>query len=815
MAVERIYEFSTGITYEIRNGQWVSMGFTVGEYMNKTIANIPQCVERAIANNLFEVSKNSQSQEPTIVGRVVRGNKAKSELDWSVVAIVTPGADDYQRHTGFYRYFLCSGADSLWKIVDWIEDYRNNYNNWPIYNPADTKKIGQQTRHDCGRQKPELNIQVHDFLNQRPTPLIFNSEAGYDLTTLNAMAEYKAQTKSQLTSWAWNVEALEDSTSFLVIQAANQTAYNLLNDMRQSQASQPRPVLGSGIDMAGIKSSIKGLIGGGNIKQEWIQTVVQAKKQNQLTSQQWEQIFNDLGANSGSVSANIVRLLTLRAIILPETLPYYLQYLDIKKQTQNPNQQQITSREFQSQIRDYRNLLDDLLSEGAISVAELIGSHKKMEYVPAVAWLFDNTQPGPWLKYKEVLVSKVQESFKNFQSPRKEYESLEKLFKTWRYKLYVSSHPSLPRIGPRLRGSIISQEQENISLVERLESNIVEVIVQGLVFVIFLILAITSEANNSVAYLCFYAIASGLIRVFLNKDQLDNTFKVLGLFFTIVITFIALLLNNWESNYLGDKKVDKNNVANQDTSSTSQNSTSVDPGREGAKNTQDTNQNPSSLLPANPVDFTNGNANSSLGTIPGDKKQKAIDRFDETRTAIQNIVDELAQELPSLEELNYQEEQQAKKKIVIAALRETLGSNKFNLQYGQVIEGEVEDDPTKEGYRDIWIKAISSYQKNSLNWTQGFGYIEKGNSSEEALKKDIKKNPLFAFRPRTRVTLNKLVEELKTGATGGAPTTGIKKIKNALGFQGDYTKAMQGDQEEIKKLIETIKTYQQTNGLGL
>ena len=183
---------------------------------------------------------------------------------------------------------------------------RQKHRRWPIYNPAETKTIGQATRHDCGRQKQALQSSWHDFLIQRPTPVIFQSEPNYDLIPLNAMAEYKAKTKSQPISWAWNVEALEDPTSFLVIQSANQTAYNLLNDMRQSEASQTRPALGSGIDMAGIKRSMNGLISGGNIKQEWIQTVVQAKKQNQLTQQHWEQIFNDLGANSGSLSANIV-----------------------------------------------------------------------------------------------------------------------------------------------------------------------------------------------------------------------------------------------------------------------------------------------------------------------------------------------------------------------------------------------------------------------------------------------------------------------------------------------------------------------------
>ncbi|MBD2544520.1 hypothetical protein [Planktothricoides raciborskii] len=758
MAVEYIHEFSTGITLERQNGQLVSKGFTVGEYMNRTMEKIPQCVERAIANKLFEVSKNSQSPEPTIVGRVVLGDKTQGELDWSVVAIVTTGKDNYQRQTDLYRYFLCEGAKSLWKIVDWIEDYRHKYNRWPSYNPADTKTIGQPTRHDCGRQKEPLQSSWHDFLNTKPTPIIFQSEPSYDLKNLNAMAEYKAETESQLISWVWNVEAIENLSNFLVIQAASYDAYILLEKMRQFQASQPRPALGSGVDMAGIESSIKGLIGGGNIKPEWIQTIVQAKQQNQLTEEQWEKIFNDLGANSRSFSANIVRLLTLRAIILPKTLPHYLQYLDIQKPDQNPNQQQQISLEFQSQIRSYRNLLDSFLSEGAISVADLIGHYRRMEYVPAVAWLFDGGQPGLWLKYKAIFVLKVQEYFKRFSSPRKEYAPLEKLFKEWGYQLYTYSYVSRSSGGTRSTGSILSQEPENISVRERLQSNIFEVIVQGLVLVIFLILAGKFPTNNAVGYVLIYAIASGLIRVFLNKKQIDNTLKVVGVLFTILITIMALMAL-MVNNYVTE-------------------STKL------------------------------------------------------TREAITKIVNDLSQERPKSEggSNNYTQatnDEEARKKIVIEALLETLNShlddnNSSKLQYKQykaVIEGEVGDDKTKEEDPDKWIKAIKSYQTKN-NMEQKDGYITEESPTDTELRKDIQKNQLFTFDKRTRVALNKIVSELKN-PDGGSPTEKdiINKIKAALNnnngiTQLDYEKAMQGDPVEIKKLVEAIKEYQQSKQLS-
>ena len=826
MAVAKIYEFSTGITYKTRNGQWVSTGFTVGEYMNQTIEKIPQSVERAIANNLFEVLRSSENPEPTIVGRVVSG-KEQGALDWSVVAIATTGIDDDRGHTGFYRYFLCRGADSLWKIVDWMEDYRKTYDNWPIYNPADTKNIGQQTLHDCDRPTKELSSQVHDLLNQKPTSLIFEPEQNYDLTTINAMAEYKAQTKSQPISWAWNVEGLEYPTSFLVIQVANDTAYKLLDGTPQSQASEPIRSLNPGISMTAIESSIKGLIGGGNIKQEWIKTVVQTKKQNQLTREEWEKIFEDLGANSGSVSANIVRLLTVRAIILPEKLPEYLQYLDIKRPKQTLNQQQQTSLQFQAQIRAYRSFIDSLLSEGAISVAELMSDRKKLDFLPGVAWLFDGTQPGLWLKYKTTFVSTVQENFKQLSSSRKEYASLEKLFKSWGDQLYISSDPSSPKGGTGSKGSASSQTPEKIPSIKPLRKNMLEVVFQGVFLVIFFISVAFQQPKH--AHVLIYAIAAGLIRFFWNQERLDESWKFLALWFTIIITFLALVVN-----HLGD------------------------PNKEEPVPKLVVPVTPTPNRPATPV------PNPTSGSvIKTDREQQtAIALIDETKTAIYNIVDELAQELLPLEGLNDREQrqdQEARKSIVITALRETL-NHPFDLQYGSVIEGEVGNDRTHPASRDKWIEAISSDRQTVPDFKgKGYGYMEQEKQTDRALRKEIGKNPLFIFGSRTSVALNQdsgqfleerlnpsfyrwrlredwrlkrwrfypfhaknvrsivndIVDELKD-PSGNSPTETeiVNPIQTALNVKDlDDIAAKNGNLQEIKHLIKAITKYPQTNGL--
>ncbi|MDY6802802.1 MAG: hypothetical protein SXA11_03215 [Cyanobacteriota bacterium] len=136
-----IHEFSTSINAEILpDGKWISKGYKVGEYMNSTLSQIPHVVQRAISNKMFEVSKDRKSQKPTFVGREIRGNNG--EPDWSVVAVVTPGGDEYGRFNSFYRYFLCQGADRLWVILDAIDDYWRKYGRQPIFNPSEIKEIG-------------------------------------------------------------------------------------------------------------------------------------------------------------------------------------------------------------------------------------------------------------------------------------------------------------------------------------------------------------------------------------------------------------------------------------------------------------------------------------------------------------------------------------------------------------------------------------------------------------------------------------------------------------------------------------------------
>jgi len=156
MYTYKIHEFSTGINVEILpDGSWRSRGYKVGEYMNSTLSPIPLVVQRAIANDMFKVSKDRNSQKPTFVGREVRGNNGVP--GWSVIAVVTPIGDEYGRFNSFYRYILCQGADRLWVILDSIDNYWQKYGRPPTFNPSEIKDIGKPNHHNISN-KPLVTL---------------------------------------------------------------------------------------------------------------------------------------------------------------------------------------------------------------------------------------------------------------------------------------------------------------------------------------------------------------------------------------------------------------------------------------------------------------------------------------------------------------------------------------------------------------------------------------------------------------------------------------------------------------------------------
>jgi hypothetical protein len=340
-ATVKIHEFSTGIQAErTSDGGWVSRGFT-GQYINKTLDSIPANVESAISNREFAVSEGASRDNPAIIGREVRGG----DQDWSVIAVVTKGGDDRGRSASMYRYFLCEGAGNLWKILAWIYSQPQG-NPMPVFNPFETKVVGQPNEYQVGNPvvvplKSELQ-----YLLTNEAPIVIPSVQPCTAFIVNQMAMEKARENGQPVAWAFQAEALEQPRSFLVIQPASEKAEQLLHRAIASTPQYTAPITGE----YEIKSAIKGLISRENVKLEQVQAIETAL--NQVQDSDWEVIFNAQGAaqarSQGIYSPQMVRLLTLRAIVLPETLPEFLSWMQ-KRGKQEDHYQ--VSETFQSEIK--------------------------------------------------------------------------------------------------------------------------------------------------------------------------------------------------------------------------------------------------------------------------------------------------------------------------------------------------------------------------------------------------------------------------------------------------------------------------------
>lgn len=199
----KIHEFSTGIKASFTaDSSWISRGFT-GRYMNFTLPNnrIPYTVERAIVNKLFAVVEGASSNHPAVIGRVVPG-----EQDWSVVAVVSRGRDHGGQPLSVYRYFLCEGENSFWKILIWMEQYaEQREGQLPIFNPFDTK-VSLLEEISIPPEIPSEKLK-QEFGNAS-VPIVLSREYQYNFKLINKIAEIKAG--GQPVSWAYNAEALEN-----------------------------------------------------------------------------------------------------------------------------------------------------------------------------------------------------------------------------------------------------------------------------------------------------------------------------------------------------------------------------------------------------------------------------------------------------------------------------------------------------------------------------------------------------------------------------------------------------------------------------
>ncbi|TPX29210.1 hypothetical protein [Cylindrospermopsis raciborskii] len=358
--IYEIHEFSTGIHFEQRGNIWVSTGFT-GRYMNSTMGEIPKVVERSIANEEFALAEGSSTEKPAIIARIL----GSGDDIWSVIAVVTRGRDEVGRSAAFHRYFLCQGDHKLRVILAWWEQ-----NNRPTFNPLDKQDEGTphifegevpipspseqpSTEEQPSDLQTEPQVEEYSLVDQL-SPIVLEPNVQYNLYTINILAIKKCNScKNGLpVCWAFDVEALVKPERFQVIKPASQKARDGIN---RAIAAGSRVVRNAvNIDEAALKSALRSLANSSQVKPESVETIVNGLNNKDVTREYWHSLFNAQGIDRAIkekiYSPQIVRLMTLRALVIPETLPEFLQWLNIQKGS-NVDGNQRVSLELQKKIQ--------------------------------------------------------------------------------------------------------------------------------------------------------------------------------------------------------------------------------------------------------------------------------------------------------------------------------------------------------------------------------------------------------------------------------------------------------------------------------
>ncbi|MBE9218688.1 hypothetical protein [Dolichospermum flos-aquae] len=407
-----IHEFSTGIHVQERANGWVSLGFT-GKYMNATINPIPPVVERSIANQEFALTEGSSTKEPAIIGRIV----GSGDDVWSVMAVVTRGQDEMGRSAAFYRYFLCQGDHNLRFILSWWEQ-----NQKPTFNPLDFQDSPFLFMRESGQ--PHLTKEDESLPFAQDQAIVLPAENQHDLYTLNALAITKFnKSKNGLpVAWAFNVEALEKPERFQVIQPASQKAYE---GLKRAIANAGQVVSAINVDEAALKSAIRSLINSSTVKPEVVEEIVKGLENKEVTAEYWEKLFNAQGAEQAIrqkiYSPQMVRLITLRAMVNPKTLPQFLAWLNMQG-GKKPDQHQTISLELQKAIRGL--LPKEQLAKG-IKYLLLDLLNQKIS-VDSLCWLL-TTNGSAWIYAQKQFIADIQADLQliddHFSSPKTAYKS--------------------------------------------------------------------------------------------------------------------------------------------------------------------------------------------------------------------------------------------------------------------------------------------------------------------------------------------------------------------------------------------------------
>ncbi|WP_258004738.1 hypothetical protein [Cylindrospermopsis raciborskii] len=268
---------------------------------------------------------------------------------------------------------------------------------------------------------PESQNVEEYSLFQQLSPIVLEPNVQYDLYTINVLAINKRNScKNGLpVCWAFDVEALVKPERFQVIKPASQKARDGINRAIAAGSRVDRNAVNkehTQINMNPetetlLKQGIRKLIHRSQFKPQAVQTIVDGLKDKEVTSQDWETLFNQEGADIALrekiYTPHLVRLITLRALVIPHTLPEFLWWLNIQKASEINHNQRI-SLKLQKGIQPLfpkkqiaagtTYLLPNLLN-GKISV-------------DGVYWLLAKSGDTIWFNARDQFISNIKDDLK-------------------------------------------------------------------------------------------------------------------------------------------------------------------------------------------------------------------------------------------------------------------------------------------------------------------------------------------------------------------------------------------------------------------
>ena len=224
------------------------------------------------------------------------------------------------------------------------------------------------------------------------------------------------------TSWAYHVKGVVNPTSFQIIQPVDSQSEQKIRKAIAREPQKPQKPQLQGEEKL-ITTAIKGLTTRDQFKPEHLQTIEKALANPQIKNEHWKRLFDKQGAKAAiknkKYTLSTVRLLTLQAMVLPETLPTFLSWIQRSNNKKNYN----ISYKLQNQIYIYYlknkiNLLICRLREGVIAIIPQLV--RQPELLDSTVWLLTARQ-GVWgYLYQCIIMPAID---RDFQSIAKGYRT--------------------------------------------------------------------------------------------------------------------------------------------------------------------------------------------------------------------------------------------------------------------------------------------------------------------------------------------------------------------------------------------------------